>query len=147
MHSACAFLNTDGGWLIFGVAPKSLKILGKLGSGVSRMVDACREQGVPEPEYEVMEGFVKIVFRRATEKQNGGVNGGVNDGNVRLNERQMATLEFIRLHEGHNTRRISEELNMPFNTIDKHIRVLLKNDLIEHRGSAKTGGYYVKDNE
>ena len=29
MHSACAFLNTDGGWLIFGVAPKSLKILGQ----------------------------------------------------------------------------------------------------------------------
>lgn len=34
------------------------------GSGVDRMVDACRAQGVPEPEYEVMEGFVKIVFRR-----------------------------------------------------------------------------------
>ena len=29
MHSACAFLNTDGGWLIFGVAPISLKILGQ----------------------------------------------------------------------------------------------------------------------
>ncbi len=29
MHSACAFLNTEGGWLIFGVAPKSLKILGQ----------------------------------------------------------------------------------------------------------------------
>lgn len=29
MHTACAFLNTDGGWLIFGVAPKSLKILGQ----------------------------------------------------------------------------------------------------------------------
>lgn len=25
MHSACAFLNTEGGWLIFGVTPKSLK--------------------------------------------------------------------------------------------------------------------------
>ena len=143
MHSACVFLNTDGGWLIFGVAPKSLKILGQQVSGVSRMVDACREQGVPEPEYEVMESFVKIVFRRATEKLDGGVNGG----NVRLNKRQMATLEFIRLHEGHNTRRISEELNVPFDTIDKHIRVLLKNDLIEHRGSAKTGGYYVKEHK
>ena len=21
MHSACAFLNTEGGWLIFGIAP------------------------------------------------------------------------------------------------------------------------------
>jgi len=29
MHSACAFLNTDGGWLIFGIAPTSLKILGQ----------------------------------------------------------------------------------------------------------------------
>ena len=29
MHSACAFLNTDGGCLIFGVAPTSLKILGQ----------------------------------------------------------------------------------------------------------------------
>ncbi|MBL6432709.1 MAG: putative DNA binding domain-containing protein [Muribaculaceae bacterium] len=28
MHSACAFLNTEGGWLIFGVAPRSLKING-----------------------------------------------------------------------------------------------------------------------
>ena len=29
MHSACAFLNTEGGWLICGVAPKSLKIQGQ----------------------------------------------------------------------------------------------------------------------
>ena len=29
MHTACAFLNTEGGWLIFGVAPTSLKILGQ----------------------------------------------------------------------------------------------------------------------
>ena len=30
MHSACAFLNTDGGWLIFGIAPTSLKVLGQV---------------------------------------------------------------------------------------------------------------------
>ena len=29
MHTACAFLNTEGGWLIFGVAPASLKIIGQ----------------------------------------------------------------------------------------------------------------------
>lgn len=29
MHAACAFLNTEGGWLIFGVTPKSLKIIGQ----------------------------------------------------------------------------------------------------------------------
>ena len=29
MHAACAFLNTEGGWLIFGITPKSLKIVGQ----------------------------------------------------------------------------------------------------------------------
>ena len=29
MRSACAFLNTDGGWLFFGIAPTTLKILGQ----------------------------------------------------------------------------------------------------------------------
>ena len=29
MSSGCAFLNTDGGWLLFGIAPKSLMILGQ----------------------------------------------------------------------------------------------------------------------
>lgn len=29
MHTACAFLNTEGGWLFFGIAPTSLKILGQ----------------------------------------------------------------------------------------------------------------------
>ena len=29
MHSACAFLNSEGGMLIFGVTPKSLKIVGQ----------------------------------------------------------------------------------------------------------------------
>ena len=29
MRSACAFLNTAGGWLFFGIAPTPLKILGQ----------------------------------------------------------------------------------------------------------------------
>ena len=29
MHTACAFLNTEGGWLFFGIAPTSLKIFGQ----------------------------------------------------------------------------------------------------------------------
>lgn len=34
------------------------------GSGVGRMLDACRAQGVPEPEYEVAGGFVRMIFRK-----------------------------------------------------------------------------------
>ena len=52
------------------------------------------------------------------------------------------TLEYIRQHEGCQVKQISAELNVPVDTIDKHIRVLVKNGFIERRGSKKTGGYY-----
>ena len=35
MHAACAFLNTDSCWLIFGITPKSLKIVGQQVTNVS----------------------------------------------------------------------------------------------------------------
>ena len=30
MHSLCAMLNSDGGYVIFGIAPKSLRIIGQM---------------------------------------------------------------------------------------------------------------------
>lgn len=30
MHSLCAMLNSDGGYVIFGIASKSLKIIGQM---------------------------------------------------------------------------------------------------------------------
>ena len=45
-------------------------------------------------------------------------------------------------HEGCTASEISKKTSIPFSTIDKHIRVLLKVGVIERRGSKKTGGYY-----
>ncbi|MDO4986652.1 MAG: hypothetical protein Q4E48_13270, partial [Prevotella sp.] len=59
-----------------------------------------------------------------------------------LNDSQKETLNFIIQHQGCNTTIISRELGKPFRTIDKHVRVLLSLNLIERRGSKKTGGYY-----
>ena len=52
------------------------------------------------------------------------------------------TLEYIRRHEGCQVKKISADLNVPVDTIDKHISVLVNNNMIERRGSKKTGGYY-----
>ena len=35
------------------------------GTGVSRMVDACKAVGLPEPEYGTDQGFVQITFMRS----------------------------------------------------------------------------------
>ncbi len=77
---------------------------------------------------------------------NGYVNGSVNgELNGELNPSQKATLKFIMEHEGCTASEISKKTSIPFSTIDKHIRVLLKVGVIERRGSKKTGGYYLVD--
>ncbi len=76
---------------------------------------------------------------------NGGLNGQINGQlNGQLNDSQKETFEFIKAHEGYNTTKIADDLGKPFRTIVKHINVLLELNMIEHRGSKKTGGYYVK---
>lgn len=62
------------------------------GSGVKRMVDACREQGVPEPYYEIRPGGVAIIFTLAT--QIGESNFGGDFGS-QLSDRQAVILSAI----------------------------------------------------
>ena len=54
------------------------------------------------------------------------------------------TLNYIIENEGCKATEISDKTGVPFSTIDKHIRVLLRKGAIERRGSKKTGGYYIK---
>ena len=90
--------------------------------------------GQPAPEYRQNEFMVY-----ATIRQHGDAAGQLNG---QLNDSQKETLEFIKAHDGYNTTRIADGLGKPFRTIDKHINVLLELNMIERRGSKKTGGYY-----
>ena len=64
------------------------------------------------------------------------LNGGLNDS-------QLIVLNYIIKNEGVKAKDISEKLNIPIDTADKHIRVLIQYNFIERRGSKKTGGYYL----
>ena len=62
MHAACAFLNTDGGWLIFGIAPASLKILGQEVTDNTRREIALALSGI-EPSVDVRVEYVDVLDR------------------------------------------------------------------------------------
>lgn len=59
MHAACAFLNTDGGWLIFGIAPKSLKIIGQQVTDDTKREIAQALAGL-EPAYDIPPIYVDV---------------------------------------------------------------------------------------
>ena len=56
--------------------------------------------------------------------------------------REQTILEFIKNNPGCSAVKISEDLNIPLRTVQRTIAGL--SEMLEHRGSSKTGGYYLK---
>ena len=61
MHTACAFLNTEGGWLIFGVAP-TLKILGQQVTDNTQR-EIARALSYMEPQVDVRVEYIDVPDR------------------------------------------------------------------------------------
>ena len=59
MHSACAFLNSEGGWLIFGVAPTSLRIEGQTVSDNTQR-EIAQALSLLEPQVDVTVEYIDI---------------------------------------------------------------------------------------
>ena len=84
--------------------------------------------------------------------QNEGLNEGVNEGvNEGLNEALStlsptvrATYALIKQYPGLSTPQQASKCGKGDSTIEHHIAILRKKDLVEHRGSDRTGGHNVK---
>ena len=62
MRSACAFLNTAGGWLFFGIAPTTLKILGQEVTDNTRK-EIAREVAKLEPLIDLPVEYIDVPDR------------------------------------------------------------------------------------
>jgi ATP-dependent DNA helicase RecG len=96
-----------------------------------------------EPKFEeVFNGFQVTLFKEkvSSGELNEGLNGELNG---ELNIRQQTVYKKIKAQPGINASELSNALKIPFSTIDKYIRIFLKQNLIERKGSKKTGGYYL----
>lgn len=60
-----------------------------------------------------------------------------------INAPQRVVLACITAHPGYSVPQISESTGIPAKSVERHISALIDRSLIEHRGSKKTGGYYV----
>lgn len=60
-----------------------------------------------------------------------------------LNKPQLLVYKTVAAHPGLMAKDLSVMLQIPFGSIDRHVRVLLKKGYIVRKGSKKTGGYVV----
>ena len=117
----------------------------KMGTGIIRMQDLMKKSGLNPIRFE-FDSFVTAVFERKPVENNvpdsGTLNGTLNGT---LSSKLLPLLKNIKNQPGIQANTIADNLNRPIDTIKKQIGILIKKELIERRGSKKTGGYFLKD--
>jgi len=111
----------------------------KYGSGFIRIRRAL--QDYPEVQFDVVEsqgGVMTSFSQKKPESPDGGASGGVNVGADRL-------LAYIQGNPAQRASQMARTFAVTQRTIERWLKQLRVNGLIEFRGAAKTGGYYCKD--
>ncbi|MEA3303953.1 MAG: ATP-binding protein, partial [Pseudomonadota bacterium] len=108
----------------------------KAGSGTQRMIDLCREAGLPEPDFELRAGsFVITLWRDWLTPE---VLAMYN-----LNERQIAGLECLRSERRLTSGRYQELTGVSRQTAARDLDDMVRKGIIRRRGERR-GTYYVK---
>ena len=72
------------------------------------------------------------------------VNGVYDKQNDKLSDSVRNTYKVIKANPGLQRKGIALIVGKSVPTIDRHIAILVKKSLVEHRDADKTGGYYAK---
>ncbi len=83
--------------------------------------------------------FISVINRIADEGVNEGE--GINEG---INELESLILTFLEKKPGAKGYEIAEYIHKGAATTERYLRSLKDKELIEYKGSRKTGGYYKK---
>lgn len=111
------------------------------GSGIHRIIEACREQGVEEPSWRWDGAFVYVTFKRPG-KVTSDAHKEQSGGNVAQNVAQSLDEQIIRIIKSNPCIKrddIAEQLSVTKKTIERH----LKNLGIKWEGHSKTGHWIL----
>ena len=120
------------------------------GTGVSRMVEACKAVGLPEPEYGTDGGFAWITFMRPNSvikqveassiTKNEPTNEPINEPiNELLTVRQKNILAAIRNKPSTTREELAIVTKLSLATIKREITILRNQGFISRNGSNKNG--------
>lgn len=111
-----------------------------LGSGVPRMINSMRENGLSDPEFGIYEHFFRIIFRNKESDLKPIKKPGD------LNRRQLKSIEFLKKNKSMKTQGYMKLNNTSFGTARRDINEMLKFGYVKKIGAFR-GAYYVLNNK
>jgi len=122
---------------------KDLGLIEKYGSGIGRIVNYFKSEGLPVPEFKnISDGFQVTVFARKQSNVTENVIENVTE-NVTENPsvREEKILELVEINQKSTYSKLSKQLSVTRMTIIRDIQTLKAKGLIERIGPDK-GGYW-----
>jgi|WetSurMetagenome_2_1015567.scaffolds.fasta_scaffold54164_1 ATP-dependent DNA helicase RecG len=121
-------------------------LIEKWGIGTNKMIDLCKQQDIPEPEFAESFGGLLVTFRF---KEPVGVvikKITAASAKIRLNERQKTILSIIRAHKTAGLKQIIAALTNPPSerTVQKDLRYLKQQGLIFLTGHTRAAEWAIK---
>jgi len=127
-----------------------IKFSEEIGSGTSKIVELCKEWGLPEPTYKEAGGSFVTVFHNPTPEQIlsadlvKGTQKSIQKGTQKSIQK---TLELIKQNGSSTILELARETGLSEPGIKKHLRKLQEQGLLKRVGPDKGGHWEVIDNK
>lgn len=118
----------------------------RIGMGIKRMRDLCREAGLKEPVFEI-DPFFKVIFYRDPEyslKRKVGRKGWEKKLGEKVGRNAQKILNLMLEKKDITIRELSETINISTTAVENNIKKLQEKGLLERVGSDKGGHWEVK---
>lgn len=122
--------------LLFGMFQR-MRLVEQVGSGIERMRQAMKDQGLPEPQFSY-DGMFIVKLTRPVEFEK-----WITRWIPLLNEARISILRSINENPSITKAGLSKERGISTTAIDKHLNVLKQKKIIERVGSYKTGTWKI----
>mgnify|MGYP001595746984 FL=1 len=108
----------------------------KYGSGTIKIIDLCKQNGLPSPEFKEVFGGFSVIFRKDiyTEEYLHSLN---------LNERQIKAVMFAKEKKKITNREYQKLSVCSRNTATNELRALVQKEIIKESGKKGAGAFYV----
>jgi ATP-dependent DNA helicase RecG len=122
------------------------------GRGTLKIINACREYGLPEPAIIEKNGGIQVTMLESNEVSNQVGNEGLVKGLVKelvkglvkdLTENQVKLLEFIEAHPNVTKEEMAKHVGISTTAIDNNIKTLKQKGLLERKGGRKEGYWKI----
>lgn len=115
------------------------------GRGIEKICSACKNDGVPLPQYTINPGDIMIQFTAGADRIVGTVTQRVTDKVTdNLDDKSLQILKLLAEDPGYTSVVLSKKLSLSRKTISERIKKLRDNNIIERIGSDRKGYWKIK---